>query len=129
MISLNHWDALQQIGALKGQEVTILAAVGDVRYGDSGPSRVLLSRRLFSDFPVIFFDRDVFASSGIAAAAGEFVRVTGVVNEYENKYNHKRELQLLVNLPSQVVTSIPAGEGERRRRALAAGAALRDPPP
>lgn len=112
-IVLNHWDAIRRIDELMGQEVTILGTVGEIRFGDRGPSRALLSRRLFNDFPVVFFDRDVFLSSGITRYEGEFVRVTGVVNEYQNKYNKKRQLQLLVNLPSQVVgSSVPGLEEE-----------------
>lgn len=107
-IVLTHWDALRQIDERKGQEVTVLGTVGDVRFGDRGPSRVLLSRRMFNDFPVVFFDRDVFLASDITRHEGEFVRVTGVVNEYQSKHTKKRTLQLLVNLPSQVVGSLPA---------------------
>ncbi|MBL4632821.1 MAG: thermonuclease family protein [Kofleriaceae bacterium] len=101
-IVLTNWDALRRIEEKLGQEVTILATVGDVKYGDNGPSRAMLSRRLFSDFPAIFFDKDVFSSSGIANYKSEFVAITGVVNKYKNKYNNKQVLQLLVNLPSQV---------------------------
>jgi hypothetical protein len=112
MIVLTHWDAIRRIEAKMGQEVTILATVGDIRRGDRGPTRVLLSRRLFNDFPAIFFDKDVFASSSIAKYKSEFVRVTGVVNEYTNKYNNKRQLQIMVNLPSQVVGSDVPGIDE-----------------
>ena len=52
---------------------SILGTVGSVRYGDKGPSRVLLSRRMFNDFPVIFFDKDVFLASGITRYKSEFV--------------------------------------------------------
>jgi hypothetical protein len=53
---------------------------------------------------LVFFDKDVFASSGIASYQGEFVRVSGVVSEHTGR-NHRRQLQLIVNLPSQVVVS------------------------
>ncbi len=101
-IVLTNWDAMRTLEEKLGQEVTILATVGDVRYGDKGPSTVSLSRRLFNDFPAVFFDADVFASSQIASYKGEFVAVTGVVNKYTNKYNKKQVLQILVSLPSQV---------------------------
>jgi hypothetical protein len=55
----------------------------------------------------------VFLSSGISRYQGEFVRVTGVVNIYQNKYTNKRQLQLLVNLPSQVIGSqVPGIESD-----------------
>ncbi len=101
-IVLTNWDALRRIEEKLGEEVTILATVGDIRRGDSGPSQARLSRRLFKDFPAVFFDSDVFASSGITRYKGEFVAVTGVVNKYKNKYNNKQVLQILVSLPSQV---------------------------
>jgi endonuclease YncB( thermonuclease family) len=104
-IVLTHFDSLRQLEKRLGQEVTLLATVGEIRLGDRGPTRVLLSRRLFSDFTVVFFDRDVFLSSGISRYRSEFVKVTGVVNTYQNKYTKKRELQIIVNLPSQVVGS------------------------
>jgi endonuclease YncB( thermonuclease family) len=104
-IVLTHWDSLARLEAKKGQEVTVVGLVGSVSLGEKGPSRVTLSRRRFSDLAVVFFDKDVFAASGIARHAGEFVQVTGVVNEYQNKYNKRRQLQLIVSLPSQVVGS------------------------
>ena len=73
--------------------------------GDRGPTRGNLSRRRMSDVTVVFFDKDVFAATGIGKYSGEFVRVSGVVSEYRNKYNGRRQLQLIVNLPSQVVVS------------------------
>jgi endonuclease YncB( thermonuclease family) len=108
-VMLTHWDSLRQLEARKGQEVTVLGLVSEVSFGDRGPSRVLLSRRMFGDLAVVFFDRDVFAASGVARYRGEFIRVTGVVGEYQNRRTKRRQLQLLVNLPSQVVGSeVPA---------------------
>jgi endonuclease YncB( thermonuclease family) len=104
-IELTHWDSMRRIEQKLGQEITVLGTVGRIVLGDRGPTRVLLSRRMFSDFAVVFFDKDVFASSGIDRYEGEFVRVTGVVNEYKNKYNNRRQVQVIVNLPSQVVGS------------------------
>lgn len=101
-IVLTHWDSLSRIEKNLGKEITLLGLVGEIRYGDKGPTRVLLSRRMFNDFPVIFFDKEVFMSSQIQRFKGEFVRVTGVVNLYQNKYNKKRVLQMIVSLPSQV---------------------------
>lgn len=101
-IVLTNWDALRNIEAKVGQEITVLGLVGDIRFGESGPSKALLSRQLFNDFPAVFFDKDVFLSSTITRYKGEFVAVTGVVNKYKNKYNNKQILQIMVSLPSQV---------------------------
>lgn len=103
MIMLTNWDALKRIEENVGKEIELLGAVGDIRMSEKGPTKVMLSRRMFADFPVIFFDKDVFAGSGIAGYKGEFVRIRGVVNKYHNKYRNRDELQIIVNLPSQVV--------------------------
>lgn len=104
-IVLSHWDSLANLEKNMGQEVTVLGAISKVIRGDRGPSRIRLARKKFNDLTVVFFDKDVFAATGVAEYSGEFVRVTGVVSEYTNKYNKKREIQLIVNLPSQVVKS------------------------
>lgn len=104
-IELTHWDSIRSIEKNLGQEITVLGTVSRIALGDRGPTRVMLGRRMFSDFTIVFFDKDVFASSGIDRYEGEFVRVTGVVNEYKNKYTNKRQLQVIVSLPSQVVGS------------------------
>ncbi|MCP4446170.1 MAG: hypothetical protein GY811_12610 [Myxococcales bacterium] len=104
-IVLTNWDAMRKLEDNLGKEVTVLASVGDIRRGDTGPSRALLSRRKFNDFPAVFFDQGVFSSSGITRYEGEFVAVTGVVNKYKNKYNNQQMLQILVSLPSQVTGS------------------------
>jgi hypothetical protein len=63
------------------------------------------------DFPIIFFDKDVFTSTGLAGWTGEFVMVTGPVTEYENKYNHRKQLQIVVDRPAQVsLSKIPGLE-------------------
>lgn len=113
MIALTNWDALKRLGEHEGKEVEVLATVGDIRMSEKGPTRVLLSRRMFNDFPVIFWDRDVFGTSRIGEYRGEFVRVRGVVNKYHNKYNGKDVLQIIVNLPAQVKGSeLPSFEKE-----------------
>lgn len=104
-IVLTHWDALKRIEERVGQEVSILATVGDIRLGDRGPTRVLLSRKMFGDFPLIFFDKDVFASSGLSQWKGEFVLVKGVVSVYQNKHTKKKQLQIQVDRPGQIVLS------------------------
>jgi endonuclease YncB( thermonuclease family) len=104
-IVLTHWDSLVRLNRKVGQEVTVLGTVSRVLRGDRGPSRVMLSRRRFGDIALVFYDKDVFASCGIDRYEGEFVRVTGVVTEYRSPSSHRRQLQLIVNLPSQVVLS------------------------
>ncbi|MEO8843425.1 MAG: thermonuclease family protein [Kofleriaceae bacterium] len=104
-IDLTHWDALSTLESMIGKEVVILATVGEVYIGEKGPTRVTLSRAQKSDFPLIFFDKDVFGSSGIAAWKGEWVRVTGVPSFYENKHTHKKQLQLQIDRASQIELS------------------------
>ncbi len=104
-IDLTHWDALSQLEALVGKEVVILATVGDVTIGEKGPTRVTLSRAQRSDFPLIFFDRDVFGTSGIAEWKGEWVTVTGTPSFYENKHTHKKQLQIVIDRASQITLS------------------------
>jgi endonuclease YncB( thermonuclease family) len=111
-IELTQWDSSAQLEKNLGREVTVLGSVSRIILGDRGPTRVLLARRQFSDFALVFFDKDVFSTSGIARYEGEFVRVTGVVNEYKNKYNGRRQLQLIINLPSQVTGSDVPGLDE-----------------
>ncbi|MBA3460454.1 MAG: thermonuclease family protein [Deltaproteobacteria bacterium] len=101
-IDITHWDALQQLEANLGKEVKLLGTVGDVRIGEKGPTRVTLSRRLFADFPLIFFDRDVLGTSGISEWKSEYVIVTGVPTFYENKHNKKKQLQIQIDRASQI---------------------------
>ncbi len=100
-IVLNHWDALTRIEQLEGKEVTVLSAVADVRLGDRGPTKVMLGRR----FPLIFFDKDVFAASQIADWKGEFIVVKGVVTSYINKYNKRKQLQIVIDRAAQLTLS------------------------
>jgi hypothetical protein len=62
-------------------------------------------REARADFPLLFFDKDVFGSSGIVRYKSEFVRVTGTVTRYHNKYRKTSDLQIVVNLPGQVAGS------------------------
>lgn len=101
-IVLSRWDALYALEKLEGKTVTVLGAVADVKMGDKGPSVAKLSRSRGSDFAIVFFDKDVFLSSGIAKAKGEFVQVTGTVSKYLDKRRGYEQLQMKVSLPSQV---------------------------
>jgi endonuclease YncB( thermonuclease family) len=114
LIALTNWDSLDRIADRLGDEVELLGTVGDIRQGERGPKRVLLSRRLFSDFPLIFWDNDVFEDSGIARYRGEFVRVRGVVTRYTDRRTGKPQLQIEVRDPAQVRLPryIPPGDPE-----------------
>jgi endonuclease YncB( thermonuclease family) len=101
-IVLTNWDSLRRLEEHENREVVVLATVGDIKIGDRGPTRVMLGRRLLGDFPLIFFDRDVFGTSNIARWEGEFIRVSGTVTRYRNKHTNKEELQIVVSLPGQI---------------------------
>jgi len=102
-IVLGRWDALQRLEQHVGKPVELLATIGSIHLGDKGPTKVMLSRRLHSDFPLIYFDKDMFGSSGVARWLGEFVRVQGTVQRYTNKRTGKQQLQIVIDLPGQVV--------------------------
>jgi endonuclease YncB( thermonuclease family) len=113
-VMLSHWDSLRSLEALVGQEATVLGTITRIRLGDTGPTQVLLARRMFSDFPLVFFDKDVYLATGIGKYRGEFVKVRGVVNKYRNRHTNRDTLQILVNLPSQVVTPVVPGIDDPR---------------
>jgi endonuclease YncB( thermonuclease family) len=108
-IDITHWDATKRLTEMLGKEVHVLGTVGDVRVGERGPTRVTLSRQQFSDFPLVFFDRDVFTQTGIAAWKGEFVEVTGIPTEYENRHNKKKQVQIVIDRASQIRLSAVPG--------------------
>jgi len=112
-IALTNWDALRRIEAAMGDYVTILATVGDIRQSDRGPTRVMLSRRMFSDVPAIFFDPYVLEDSRAREFQGEYIRVRGRVQQWTNPYNGRVQLQVRVDQASQVVvpTYVPPGNG------------------
>lgn len=113
-VTLTHWDSPKQLEKFIDREVTVLGLVGAVRRPNGrGPYRVVLSRKMFNDFSVIMWDKEVFEASGVETHVGEYIAVTGLVQVYENKYRQRRELQLVVETPSQIVRSqvpgIPLG--------------------
>lgn len=112
LIALTNWDAMDRIEARLGDEVELLATVGEVRQGKRGPKRVLLSRRMFNDFPLIFWDDDIYEASGIDAYRGEYIRVRGVVTSYTDRRSGERQLQIEVQVPEQIVTPryVPPGK-------------------
>jgi endonuclease YncB( thermonuclease family) len=98
MVVLTHWDAPQRLERQLDREVEVLATVGDIKpRKGKAPARVMLSRRLFADMPLIFWDEEVLAASRIEVFKGEFVRVKGLVTAYTNKHTGER-----VRLPGQV---------------------------
>jgi endonuclease YncB( thermonuclease family) len=107
-IVLTHWDALDRLAQHEGKEVELLGTVGDIRIGRGGaPTRVMLGRRMFADFPLVFFDDAVFDKTGLARATGEFVHVRGTVTKYKFKKKRGRpaeeQLQIVVKRPEQIV--------------------------
>jgi len=104
-IDITHWDALQRLEEYVGKEVHVLGTVGDVRIGERGPTRVTLSRKMNSDFPLIFFDKDVLGTSGVGEWRGEFVEVVGVPTIYTNKHTGKKQLQIQIDRASQIKLS------------------------
>lgn len=106
-IVLTHWDALERLGRYEGREVELLGTVGSIRHGKgAAPTRVMLGRRMFADFPLVFFDDDVYAKTGLERASGEFVRVRGTVTKYTFKGKRGRageeQLQIVVKRPEQI---------------------------
>ncbi len=113
-IVLTHWDAHRQLEDALGQEIELLAAVGEVRQGARGPKRVLLSRRMFDDFPLIFWEEQVYEQSGIDGYRSEYISVRGVVTSYTNRRSGERQLQIEVLDPAQIHLPDyrPPGSGE-----------------
>ena len=110
-IDITHWDATKQLEELVGKEVKILGTIGDVTIGTKGPTRVTLSRQQFSDFPIVFFDRDVFTQSGVANWKGEYVVVTGIPTIYENRNTKKKQVQIVIDRASQIrLSQVPGLE-------------------
>jgi endonuclease YncB( thermonuclease family) len=104
-VIITNWDAMRRLEKMVGKEVTVLGTVGDVRLGDRGPTKVYLSRRMFSDLPLIFFDKDVYGTSQIGRWKGEFVKVRGTVSMYRYKTSGKEEMQIVINTPGQITAS------------------------
>ncbi len=111
-IQLTQWDALTNLEAKLGQDVTILATVDRIKHY-KGLVRVSLAMQRGNDFPVIFFDRDVFRESGVDRYWREPITVRGKVERYEK--GSYRTLQVVVKEPSQLrLAKLPApGRGNR----------------
>jgi endonuclease YncB( thermonuclease family) len=120
---VRQWDIMKRLEEQIGREVTLLGTVGDIVLGDRGPTRVTLSRRMFSNVPLIFWDKDVYASTGVGEWRGEFISVTGIVTEYTNKKSKRRQLQIVVDRPDQIRLSPIPGLNMPDAPTPAAGAA------
>jgi hypothetical protein len=101
-IDVSHEDAMEQLQAQLDKEVHVLGTVEDVKQGDRGPARVLLAHSQHKDFPLIVFDPNVLAATGLVAWKGEYVVATGKVSIYENKHTHEKQLQIIINNSNQV---------------------------
>lgn len=101
-VVLTNWDSMSRLQGLLGREVVVLGAVGDIRRGATGPTRVILSRRRSGGFPLIFFDDEILKASRVESAKGEYIRARGVVASYKNKYTGRVDLQIVVTIPAQV---------------------------
>jgi hypothetical protein len=104
MIDLTDWDAMRRLEQMEGEEVVVLATVGEV-YRSDRVTRVMLSRRRGEDLPLVFFDARVLERSGIERHSGEYVRVSGVVAKYRSRRKRgapREQLQIVVNVPRQV---------------------------
>ncbi len=110
-IELTNSDAIDRLEKHVGKEVVVLGAISAIKGGDKGPTRIMLSRKRTNDFPLIVWDRDVFAATGADRHQGEYVRVRGFVSRYTNPQWKKYELQIVIDLPSQISTSSVESKG------------------
>jgi endonuclease YncB( thermonuclease family) len=104
-VDITHWDAQKQIEDSVGKEIHVLGTIDKAEIGQKGPSRATMSGSRQFDFPLIFFDNDVFGTSGVREWRGEYVVVTGVPSIYENKKTHRKQVQIKVERASQIKLS------------------------
>ena len=103
MVVLTHWDAVNRLEQMIGEEVTVLATLGSIKKYDNGPTKVTLARRMFADFPIMFFDDQVLEDAQVEKYKGEYVRVRGMVNVYKRR-DGSEELQMVIRNPRQIQT-------------------------
>ena len=77
-IDLTHEHAEQELEAKVGTPIDVIATVGKIREGK--PVRVMLDGR--HDLPVIFFDKQLFEDSHLAAWQGEYVMIHAAPRRY-----------------------------------------------
>ncbi|MBX3155887.1 MAG: thermonuclease family protein [Deltaproteobacteria bacterium] len=104
-IDITHWDAQKRIEELLGKEIHVLGTIDGAEIGQKGPSRAEMKGSKSFEFPLIFFDNDVFGTSGVREWKGEYVVVTGVPTVYENKRTHRKQVQIRVERASQIKLS------------------------
>jgi endonuclease YncB( thermonuclease family) len=104
-LELTNIDAPARLEAAVGHEVVVLGSISEVKLGDPGPTLVMLGRRRGNDFPLVFFDKDVFAASHAGEHVGEYVRVKGTISRYEG--HGRTVLEMKIDVPSQL--TVPAG--------------------
>jgi endonuclease YncB( thermonuclease family) len=123
-VVLSHWDALQRLEDRVGQPVAVLGIVGDISPGEGKrPARVLLTRQMHADLPLIFFEPSVLARSGIASWLGEPVIVRGTVKAYTYAGSHHRELEIVIDRPGQIeLSALPGMSPPRGSRQIAPAA-------
>ncbi len=110
-IQLTNSDAIDRLEKHVGKEVVVLGAISSIKRGDRGPTRIMLSRKRGNDFTLVVFDKDVFAATGADVHNGEYVRVRGYVSRYNNPQWKKYELQIVIDVPSQISTSPVESKG------------------
>jgi endonuclease YncB( thermonuclease family) len=113
-IELTNIDTPDRLEKTVGKEVILLGSISEVKLGDKGPTLAMLGRRRGNDFPLIFFDKDVFTASHVADHVGEYVRVKGFVSKYEDQKRGKYELQVKIDLPSQIIVPQEAAHAQAR---------------
>ncbi len=110
-IVLTDANADDELERNLGREVTLLGAVQRI---DPKKTlvRVWLDKRSGSDFPLIFFDRDVYHRSNLGRHRGELVTVRGTVERYTA--GQRPTLQMVVNSEKQVELSPLPEPGQRQ---------------
>lgn len=101
-IELTNIDVPERLERLVGKEVVVLGAVSEIKLGDRGPTLVMLSRKRTSDFPLVFFDKNVLAASHLAEHVGEYIRVAGSVSRYQDRARGRTQIQIKIDAPSQI---------------------------
>ncbi len=104
-IDISHWDSMKRLEDHLGKEVHVLGTVGEIKMSGQGPARAGLSHTMRSDFPLIFFDRDMLGTTGLEEWKSEFVVVTGTPTFYENRHTKKKQLQIQIDRASQIKLS------------------------
>ena len=101
-IALNDSDALERLTKHVGKAVELLGGVAKIVDYGNGPIRVYLSHRDRQDFPLIFFDRDLFQSLDLESFISESVRVRGKVEIYKHPRKGDEQLQIVINSTDQL---------------------------